>query len=243
MTKTLSRSLSLASLLVGFATLTASAHEVQIAGDVGATLHIEPNDVARAGADTDLWFALTKAGGSVIPLADCDCTLTIYDSQDSVVSTPALTPVSAEGFNDIPGATVVFPEVGAYDLVLTGQPQQAGQFSSFELSYEVTVASRAPDAMPSAVETAPETTADAAEGAAEATTESTADTAAPAAATNDAATDSSTESADAAVAAETPAAQSTSSVWWPALIVVGAIVVIGLIVAVIGIQRSPGDKT
>ncbi|RZM82448.1 hypothetical protein [Leptolyngbya iicbica] len=124
----------------------AIAHEVQFAEDVGATLHIEPNDIARAGAPTDIWFALTQAGGTVVPLAECDCTLTLYDSQANAIETPPLSAISAEGFQAIPGATVTFPEVGAYELRLAGSPQQAGAFTPFELSFEVTVASRAPNA-------------------------------------------------------------------------------------------------
>ncbi|MEM1310509.1 MAG: hypothetical protein AAGF98_13625 [Cyanobacteria bacterium P01_H01_bin.153] len=238
MQRILHRSLGLASIMIGIATLTASAHEVQIAGDVGATLHIEPNDIARAGADTDLWFALTQAGGSVIPLAACDCVLTIYNSADTVVSTPSLTPVSAEGFNDIPGATVMFPEVGAYDLVLTGKPQGAGQFSPFELSYEITVASQAPDATSAAAEGTPDTPAEAA-GTADIAAEPAADNAAP---PPNGVADTPTESPDLAQSLETPGAEPTSNVWRPALLVGGAIVVVGLIVAVMGIRRPPGDK-
>jgi hypothetical protein len=54
------------------------AHKVQVAEDVGATLHLEPNDTPRAGETTLTWFALTQRGGQVIPLEDCDCQLAIY---------------------------------------------------------------------------------------------------------------------------------------------------------------------
>lgn len=45
----------------------ASAHKVKTTADVGATLHIEPNDTPRAGEVTRAWFALTRKGGKVIP--------------------------------------------------------------------------------------------------------------------------------------------------------------------------------
>ncbi|MEL6381150.1 MAG: hypothetical protein AAFQ89_01490 [Cyanobacteria bacterium J06626_18] len=123
--------------------LPAVAHKVEVQDDIGATLHIEPDDIPKAGAPSDLWFALTKVGGVVIPLEDCDCTLTVYDGSDTAIASPSLRPVSAEGYADIPGSSVTFPEVGAYELVLAGAPLGDVQFSPFELRFDVTVAAQA----------------------------------------------------------------------------------------------------
>jgi len=224
------RSLLLAGLLAGLATVDATAHEVQIAEDVGATLHIEPNDIARAGTPTELWFALTQAGGTVIPLAACDCRLTLYDNQATAIAQPDLTAVSAEGFNDIPGATVTFPEVGSYELVLAGSPQSTAQFSPFELRFAVTVASRAAGAPP--VESTTEApTAAVSETGETATPGSESATSAPAAA-----------APAIAPPPETTTFTSTSTVGWVAAIVGGAIVVVGIGIAFIGGRRSPGGK-
>lgn len=122
----------------------ALAHQVQVAETVGATLHIEPNDVPRAGNPSQVWFALTQAGGKTIPLGDCDCTLTLADSQGNPLATPPLSPISAEGYENIPGAMVTFPTVGAYELTLAGQPQNEGDFEPFTLSFPVTVAAGTP---------------------------------------------------------------------------------------------------
>ncbi|MGK7891623.1 MAG: hypothetical protein AB4042_20020 [Leptolyngbyaceae cyanobacterium] len=120
------------------------AHQVEIAGDVGGTIHIEPNDTPRAGEEALTWFALTKRGGQVIPLSSCDCSLAVYRRPyrqgDEAIATPSLRAISAEGYNGIPGADIVFPNPGAYELVLTGEPLTAGAFSSFELIFSVTVA-------------------------------------------------------------------------------------------------------
>lgn len=219
------RALLIMPLLGGTLISSAVAHDVQIADDVGATLHIEPNDIARAGEPTELWFALTQAGGTVIPLENCDCTLTLYDSQNAAVVSPPLTPVSAEGFQDIPGATVTFPDVGAYELVLTGQPQSAEQFSDFELRFAVTVASRGagpPPAPTVAEETAPPDS----ESAAGDVTTAPADESAGAVATT----------------SETPTPTSTSNLGMGAAILGGAVVIIGLAIARISGRRSPGGK-
>ena len=130
-------------ILILVTALPSLAHKVEVQEDVGATLHIEPDDIPKAGALTDVWFALTKVGGVVIPLEDCDCTLTVYDASDVAIASPSLSPVSAEGYTGIPGTTITFPEVGAYELVLAGAPLNDVQFSDFELRFDVTVAARA----------------------------------------------------------------------------------------------------
>ena len=120
------------------------AHQVEIAGDVGGTIHIEPNDTPKAGETALTWFALTKRGGEAIPLANCNCNLDIYHAPytpgDKPFSCPDFRAVSSEGYEGIPGADVTFPEPGTYDLVVTGTPITAGEFEPFELVFSVTVA-------------------------------------------------------------------------------------------------------
>ncbi len=121
---------------------TAQAHQVEIVEDIGATLHIEPNDTPRAGENVLAWFALTRRGGQTIPLSDCDCQLAVYTQPqgNTATLTPALEPVDAEGYQDIPGAQLIFPAVGTYTLVISGSPKQAADFTPFELDFDVTVA-------------------------------------------------------------------------------------------------------
>ncbi|QXE23682.1 hypothetical protein B6N60_02372 [Richelia sinica FACHB-800] len=122
----------------------ASAHTVKIDGDVGGTLHIEPNDNPRAGEPAQAWFALTRKGGKVLPLAECNCQLAIYAEPYSpgepALLEPALKPVQAERYQDIPGAEIVFPKPGAYQLQLKGKPVTGNGFRPFALNFSVTVA-------------------------------------------------------------------------------------------------------
>lgn len=121
----------------------AQAHQVQTSGIVGATLHLEPNDTPRAQEDTLLWLALTQRGGRVIPLEDCDCILRVYQG-NTMLAQPYLQPITAEGYQNIPSATFMFPAVGTYTLVLEGRPVNEAEFDPFELAYTVTVAAAAP---------------------------------------------------------------------------------------------------
>lgn len=123
---------------------TAIAHQVQLSGTVGGTKHIEPDDNPRAGRASLTWFALTRKGGEPIPLEACDCQLAVYTQPyqegDRPIQTPVLQAIAVEGYKDIPGAEIIFPQVGAYTLVLQGEPRQPARFEPFELKFTVTVA-------------------------------------------------------------------------------------------------------
>ncbi|MEM1368326.1 MAG: hypothetical protein AAGG02_09965 [Cyanobacteria bacterium P01_H01_bin.15] len=140
------------------------AHKVEISGDVGGTIHIEPNDNPRAGEPSLVWIALTRSGGEILPLADCTCKLAIYaqprTAEQAPLATPELRPVTAEGREQIPGAEVTLPEVGSYEFVISGKPQTDQNFEPFQLSFEITVATAAtpsatnlPTASPESVNT------------------------------------------------------------------------------------------
>jgi hypothetical protein len=125
------------------------AHTVHTSNDVAATFHLEPSHNPKAGEKSVAWFALTKAGGEVIPLGDCDCQLAILQSGTPIASV-AMKPIDAEQYKDIPGGEVVFPKVGIYTLELVGQPKIGDAFRPFKLSYEVTVQPGQPGQQPTA---------------------------------------------------------------------------------------------
>ncbi|WP_008310561.1 hypothetical protein [Leptolyngbya sp. PCC 6406] len=220
------------SLLVVFSVLAATlapalAHQVQVAQDVGATLHIEPNDMPQAGTPSQVWFALTLAGGQSVPLADCDCTLILYDAQGAVVDNPTLEPVSAEDYRQIPGAMVTFPTVGAYELVLAGQPQGSGNFTPFELQFPVLVAA---GQTVKAGQTVNQTAASGTEP--EDAVETTADTTAPA----------ETPASSGEPAGAAPTSSRNDAPWGWQLPLLGAMVLLGGTGTVLYRLRSRGQK-
>ena len=121
-----------------------AAHKVQTAGDVGGTLHIEPNDNPQAGKAALTWIALTRKGGQVIPLQQCNCQLAVYAQPRTKSSSPLLQPpmkaVSVERYKNVPGAEIVFPKPGSYLLELEGTPKAGDNFKPFQLNFQVTVA-------------------------------------------------------------------------------------------------------
>lgn len=140
-------SLSCAATIVTNA-LPVFAHKVEVAEDVGGSLHIEPNDNPRAGEVVVAWFALTRRGGQIIPLKQCNCQLAVYtephtDNSPALLK-PLLKPVAAERYQGIPGAEITFPKPGAYQLRLSGKPALGAKFKPFQLNFNVTVAASTP---------------------------------------------------------------------------------------------------
>jgi len=125
----------------------AIAHKVEISGDVGGTIHLEPNDNPQAGKATLTWIALTRKGGQTIPLQQCNCQLAVYAEPRQKNAAPLLKPslkaVTAEKYQGIPGAEIVFPKPGAYQVKLKGTPKAGANFKPFQLNFDVTVAGRA----------------------------------------------------------------------------------------------------
>jgi hypothetical protein len=128
----------LTSALVLALTMPARAHTVHTAGDVAATFHLEPHHNPQAGQPAQTWFALSKSGGAQIPLSQCNCKLAVYEG-GKLISQPTLKALNVEQYKGIPSAEVTFPKVGIYQLKLTGSPQDGAEFSTFGLSYDVTV--------------------------------------------------------------------------------------------------------
>ena len=130
----------------------AVAHNIKTSGDVAALFHIEPSHNPKAGEPSRAWFALTKKGGELIPLEQCDCKLAVYPDTDksggsekadekkpAPLSQPPLKAISAEKYRGVPGAEIVFPQAGVFTLELSGRPKNGADFEPFTLSYDVTV--------------------------------------------------------------------------------------------------------
>lgn len=127
----------------GLLVFPANAHKTEVSGNIAGTWHIEPNHSPKAGEPAQVWIALTQKGGKIVSLEQCDCRLAVYH-EGATNAVPLLEPplqgISAENYQGIPGAQVTFPQIGQYQLKLTGSPKAGATFQQFELSYRVTVA-------------------------------------------------------------------------------------------------------
>lgn len=131
-------------LLTGFID-SAEAHNVAVTEDIAGTWHIEPNHSPKAGEPATVWIALTRKGGQILPLEQADCSLKVYSQPQKPDAQPILSPplkaIAAEQYQGIPGADIIFPTTGLYQLKLACAPKLEGDFTPFQMDYEVTVSS------------------------------------------------------------------------------------------------------
>jgi hypothetical protein len=124
-----------------------AAHKVEISGDVAGTWHVEPNHNPKAGEAARAWVALTRKGGTLIPLQQANCQMAVYSQPrkqgDSPILQPSIKAINVEKYENIPGADIVFPNIGIYQLELNCKPKTEGSFRAFQMKYDVTVATAA----------------------------------------------------------------------------------------------------
>jgi len=122
----------------------ALAHRVEVAGNVAGIWHIEPDHNPKAGEPAQVWIALTREGGKIVPLEQGNCQLAVYLEPRQAKALPVLQPtlkaVAVEQYQGIPGAEVIFPQAGSYELELDCQPKTKGDFKAFQMKYTVAVA-------------------------------------------------------------------------------------------------------
>ncbi len=122
--------LALALLLVGGV---AQAHVLEADGDIGAVLHILPDDSPSSGIPTTYELAFEDTSGR-LRLSECNCTVTVRGS-DQVVRSSLLNVAGRLGSSN----SVTFPRADIYTIEVEGKPKQADSFQPFKLSYIVRV--------------------------------------------------------------------------------------------------------
>lgn len=135
------------------------AHKTLVDGDIAGTWHVEPDHNPKSGEPATAWVALTRKGGTLLPLSEANCQMQVYTLPRQPEAVPILEPpvraIAAEQYQGIPGADIVFPAVGQYQLQLNCTPIQENDFAPFALQYDVTVAAGNPTPAPSVVAGSP----------------------------------------------------------------------------------------
>lgn len=111
----------------------AKAHVLETNGDIGAVLHIDPDDDPYAKIPSQIYFDI-KDKSNRFNFSNCECLFTVYSNDKLIHSQKALSE----------NITYTFPQKGVYKISLTGKPLGSEKFSNFTLSYDIRV-SREPD--------------------------------------------------------------------------------------------------
>jgi hypothetical protein len=122
---------ALATLLAVGLPAIASAHILKVDGNIGAVLHIPPNDHPFTNTPTEFTLTFVDDDSQRFNLAGCNCTVSFIQNGKTIASQPL--GVSDIDFSD---NHHTFTKPGVYTFHVTGSPQHAGEFQSFSLYYE-----------------------------------------------------------------------------------------------------------
>ena len=121
---------------------TASAHVLKVDGDIGAVLHINPDDNPVTDVPTNYTISFDDDTGR-FSLPKCNCSVLIIKNGAAITTKP-LAVSSGEVSDDL----YMFTTPGVYTMRFTGTPKTPGSFQPFTLNYEVRVTSGQANAQP-----------------------------------------------------------------------------------------------
>jgi hypothetical protein len=115
----------------------ASAHFLATDKNIGAVLHVDPNDEPIAGSQASFFFEFKDKENKFDPQS-CDCTFLIKENGNEIYSQPLFQN------NDKPSLTnasvfYTFPQRDVYQIQVIGKPNIAGEFQPFTLSWDFRV--------------------------------------------------------------------------------------------------------
>ena len=105
----------------------AYAHFLATSGDIGAVLHMDPNDDPIANQPTAFYVEVKQRANQFDP-QNCSCTVTLSKGGETVLSQPFSANFS-----------FVFPERNVYHLAVMGKPLTGTPYAPFTLQWDVRV--------------------------------------------------------------------------------------------------------
>ncbi len=118
--------------------LPAYAHILKTDGNIGAVLHIDPDDDPFVGQQASFFFEFKDKQNKFTP-QNCDCTFSITEDGKEIFSQPLFQNNSSPSLDNA-SVFFTFPEKNVYQVKVTGKPNPADAFQKFTLTYDVRVA-------------------------------------------------------------------------------------------------------
>lgn len=115
----------------------ALAHVLQSDSSVGAVLHIDPADDPIAGEASSFFFEFKDKKGK-FESSKCNCIFSVLENGSEIYRQNLFQNSSDPNLNN-PSVFYTFPNRGVYTIRVTGEPNQAGMFEPFTLTYDIRV--------------------------------------------------------------------------------------------------------
>ncbi len=130
-------SLSFCLLLLFFFPRLAFAHILVSDKNIGAVLHIDPEDDPIIGQPTNFFFEFKDKEHKFTP-ANCDCTVFILEA-GKIIATQPLFQNNTSSQLTTATLTYTFPQKDVYTIRVIGKPAYQNAFQPFTLEYAVRV--------------------------------------------------------------------------------------------------------
>lgn len=131
--KNISLLFGLVLLVVVFSSNSASAHVIKYDNDIGASLHINPDDDPVSGKPTSFSLRFTDVNQR-LKLPECNCEVKLKENDKTIEEQP-LQPTDPYNSTN----TVTFPKADVYNLIVSGQPKNGASFQPFTLDFPLRV--------------------------------------------------------------------------------------------------------
>ncbi len=112
-----------------------SAHVLQVDGEIGVTVHIDPDDDPVANQQLGINLTIQDKSNRFAQVADCTCTLTVRSGEQTLQTIP----LNFTGSKALVSYT--FPQNGTYNLTVKGDPKTANAFQPFAVNFQYYVRS------------------------------------------------------------------------------------------------------
>lgn len=113
------------------------AHFLESDNNIGAVLHVEPNDNPIAGSLASFFFEFKDKTNKFDP-AKCDCTVVITEAGKTIYSQPLFQNTTKPSLTNA-SVFYTFPKEDVYVVKVIGKPQMPGGFQPFTLTWNFRV--------------------------------------------------------------------------------------------------------
>jgi len=121
-------------IFLSIATGQVSAHVLRIDKNIGAVLHIDPNDNPIAGQQAGFFFEFTDRQNKFKP-SNCDCTFLITENGETIFSQPLFANNNKPSLSNA-SIFFTFPKRDVYQIQVIGKPISQGDFQPFTLTWD-----------------------------------------------------------------------------------------------------------
>lgn len=130
------KSLAFFIVLIGLLFLPQSTYAHFLATDkqIGAVIHVTPNDEPVAGLESSFFFDF-KDEENKFKSSDCDCTFIIKESGKTIYSHKIFQNQSEPNLTKA-SVTYTFPQKDIYQVQIVGKPEITNEFQPFTLSWD-----------------------------------------------------------------------------------------------------------